>query len=146
MGNVKMLTANLIKKKKNKMLESVSWTVWDCACWHQAGHEVTQVQDGATRHHFSRQQSRMGCEESCSSSIWTHTSMSHPSESRREGRFVIYGGDVINSPVTCHHFNFIAAQTDTLLHLSVLLCTCWGSTENIYIVRRAPHDNPKTLL
>lgn len=105
------------KKEKKKLLESVRWTVWDWACWHRAGHEVTQVQVGATRHHFSRQQSRMGCEESCSSSIWTRTRMS-PSESRRQARFVIYGGDVINSPVTNRHAIIFISAPRRLLRLT----------------------------
>lgn len=40
----------------------------ECTC-AASGHEVTRVQVGATQHHFARQQSQTGCEESCSSSI-----------------------------------------------------------------------------
>lgn len=42
------------------------WKVWGgqsesvWVYWHQAGHEVTEVQVGAARPHFSRQQSRWG--------------------------------------------------------------------------------------
>lgn len=48
----------------------------ECTCG-ASGHEVTWVQVGATQHHFARQQSQTGCEESCSSSIQpcTHTCM-----------------------------------------------------------------------
>lgn len=90
------------KKKKAGKCELDSLRV--CVYWHQAGHEVTEVQVGAARPHFSRQQSRWGVRSHVvHPSEHTHTSMSRPSECRREGRFVIYRRDVINSPVTNRH-------------------------------------------
>lgn len=92
---------------KSLMETRVSGT---CLCWHQAGHEATWEQDGATQHHFSHQQWQNKCEESCSSPIWLNTH-SHKHLGCRKPFPAQAGGkpghllmeNVVDSPVTNRH-------------------------------------------
>lgn len=117
------------------MLESVSWTVWERACWHQAGDRSAGWIDVAS---LLMSTKPTGCEESCSSSIWMHArvwavllSAGGKEDLSSMGERSLIHQWLTDMPLfPFHHWSCCVDWHTSSSFCSVWkMCTCWGAAK-----------------